>query len=368
MNTAITLQRVLSRTAESRLTSPALLCMSTSVHRVGSRMTKSIRTYAPEKVIKDETPNAPMPTIKQDPKMDHKNLANTAAPSKESLYEPDRHDYFTEATWPHPIYTHEQMVAIEVAHLEAKTWSDKAALAAIHFLRSSFDWFTGYRHPPVGKERDPNFQMTGERWLTRIIFLESIAGVPGMVGGMVRHLHSLRALRRDKAWIETLLEEACNERMHLLTFLKLSKPGWFMRLMLIGGQGVFFNAFFLSYLVSPRTCHRFVGYLEEEAIVTYSRCLEDIQTGRLPEWEHLEVPDIARQYWKMGDDCTMEDLILYVRADEAKHREVNHTFGNLDQSADRNPFALKVDNGTPQPGKGLETIKSTGWQRNEIAS
>lgn len=30
-------------------------------------------------------------------------------------------------------------------------------------------------------------------------------------------------------------------------------------------QGVFFNAFFVSYLISPRICHRFVGYLEEEA-------------------------------------------------------------------------------------------------------
>jgi hypothetical protein len=45
----------------------------------------------------------------------------------------------------------------------------------------------------------------------------------------------------------------------------MAEPGWFMRVMVLAAQGVFFNAFFVSYLISPRICHRFVGYLEEEA-------------------------------------------------------------------------------------------------------
>jgi Alternative oxidase. len=82
--------------------------------------------------------------------------------------------------------------------------------------------------------------------------------------------------------IETLLEEAFNERMHLLTFLKLAEPGWFMRLMVLGAQGVFFNGFFVSYLISPRICHRFVGYLEEEAVITYTRAIQELGDGKLP--------------------------------------------------------------------------------------
>lgn len=81
------------------------------------------------------------------------------------------------------------------------------------------------------------YSMSEDKWLTRLIFLESIAGVPGMVGGMVRHLHSLRVLRRDNGWIATLLEESQNERMHLLTFLKFREPGVVMRVMLLGAQG-----------------------------------------------------------------------------------------------------------------------------------
>lgn len=62
------------------------------------------------------------------------------------------------------------------------------------------------------------------------------AGVPGMVGGMLRHMRSLRTMKRDHGWIHTLLEEAENERMHLLTFLQLREPGPLMRLMVLFGQ------------------------------------------------------------------------------------------------------------------------------------
>ena len=72
--------------------------------------------------------------------------------------------------------------------------------------------------------------------------------------------------RSDGGWIHSLLAEAENERMHLLTFLELKQPGPFMRLMVLLAQGVFFNTFFLAYLLSPSFCHRFVGYLEEEAV------------------------------------------------------------------------------------------------------
>lgn len=72
-----------------------------------------------------------------------------------------------------------------------------------------------------------------------------------------------------------------------------------MRIMVLGAQGVFFNGFFFAYLISPRTCHRFVGYLEEEAVLTYTREIEDLDAGLLPKWEGLMAPDIAVKYWNM---------------------------------------------------------------------
>ena len=40
---------------------------------------------------------------------------------------------------------------------------------------------------------------------SRIIMLETVAGVPGMIAAMARHFHSLRKLTRDHGWIHTLL-------------------------------------------------------------------------------------------------------------------------------------------------------------------
>jgi hypothetical protein len=65
-----------------------------------------------------------------------------------------------------------------------------------------------------------------------------------MVGGAIRHLHSLRLMRRDNGWIHTLLEEAENERMHLLTFIQLRQPGPLFRGAVLVTQGIVFNLFF----------------------------------------------------------------------------------------------------------------------------
>ncbi|KAJ5125779.1 hypothetical protein N7448_005093 [Penicillium atrosanguineum] len=273
-----------------------------------------------------------------------------------------------ESAWVHPVYTESEMKSIQIAHREATNWSDWVALGTVRVFRWGMDFATGYRHTEPGEHTPERFKMTEKKWMARFVFLESVAGVPGMVGGMLRHLRSLRKMKRDNGWIETLLEEAFNERMHLLTFLKLAEPGWFMRLMVLGAQGVFFNGFFISYLISPRICHRFVGYLEEEAVITYTRAIQELEDGKLPEWETLQAPEIAIQYWQMPEGSrTMRDLLMYVRADEAKHREVNHTLGNLKQALDPNPYQSKYRDPTKEhPSKGIDNLRGTGWERSDI--
>jgi Alternative oxidase len=204
--------------------------------------------------------------------------------------------------------------------------------------------------------------------LVRFIFLESIAGVPGMVAGMLRHLNSLRRLKRDNGWIETLLEESYNERMHLLTFMKMCEPGLFMKTMIMGAQGVFFNSLFISYLISPKITHRFVGYLEEEAVHTYTRCIREIGEGSLPKWSdpNFQIPELAVTYWRMPEGRrTMRDLILYIRADEAVHRGVNHTLSNLNQKEDPNPFVSDYKTGATEH-KPKPALKPTGYEREEV--
>lgn len=269
------------------------------------------------------------------------------------------------------------MKAIQVAHRETRNWADRVALALVKVLRFGMDTATGYSHAKEAAKRANDttqstkkgwFEMNERKWLVRFLFLESVAGVPGMVAASLRHLHSLRRMKRDNGWIETLLEEAYNERMHLLTFMKMAEPGRFMKFMILGAQGVFYNGMFVLYLLSPRIFHRLVGYIEEEAVLTYTRAINDIEAGKLPNWQNLEAPEIAIRYWNMPEGHRkMHDLLLYIRADEAKHREVNHTFGNLSQKEDPNPFVSEYkDPSQPHPSKGIENIKPTGWERKEV--
>lgn len=103
-------------------------------------------------------------------------------------------------------------------------------------------------------------------------------------------------------------------------------------------QGAFFNAFFLAYLFVPSVCHRFVGYLEEEAVHTYTRAIADLDAGTLPVWAKTPAPEIAISYWRLPPDAMMRDVLLAIRADEAIHRDSNHVFGSL-KADERNPFA-----------------------------
>ncbi len=164
-----------------------------------------------------------------------------------------------------------------------------------------------------------------KRYGHRAIVLETVAAVPGMVGGMLVHLKCLRWMIDDKGWIRTLLDEAENERMHLMTFVHIAKPNWFERAVILGTQAVFFAFFFLLYLVSSRTAHRLVGYFEEQAVVSYTLYLAEIDGGRV---ENVAAPAIAIAYWSLAPDARLRDVVLVVRDDEAGHRDVNHAFAD----------------------------------------
>jgi ubiquinol oxidase len=164
-----------------------------------------------------------------------------------------------------------------------------------------------------------------KRYGNRAIVLETVAAVPGMVGGMLVHLRCLRWMEEDRGWIRTLLDEAENERMHLMTFVQIAKPNWFERLVILLVQAVFFVFFFLLYLTSPRTAHRLVGYFEEQAVISYTLYLEEIDSGRV---ENIAAPEIAISYWNLPANARLRDVVLAVREDEMGHRDVNHKYAN----------------------------------------
>ncbi|ANG63501.1 oxidase [Marinobacterium aestuarii] len=185
--------------------------------------------------------------------------------------------------------------------------SDRLALGFTKFLRFFADIFFA------------------KRYGHRAVVLETIAGVPGMVAGTLRHLRALRTMENDDGWIQTLLNEAENERMHLMTFVHIAKPSKFERFLILMAQGIFYNFFFMVYLCSPRIAHRIVGYFEEEAVYSYTEYLADIDNGVS---ENVVAPQIAIDYWNLAPDARLRDVVLAVRNDEAHHRDVNHQFSD----------------------------------------
>jgi ubiquinol oxidase len=197
-------------------------------------------------------------------------------------------------------------VDLDVHHATGD-WSDRVAFGITLGLRFLADTFFA------------------KRYGNRAIVLETVAAVPGLVGAALVHLRCLRWMRDDKGWIRTLMEEAENERMHLMTFIEIARPNWLERALVLVAQAAFFTFFLLLYLLSSRTAHRLVGYFEEQAVISYTQYLQEIDAGRV---ENVPAPKIARDYWQLPATARLRDVVLAVRADEAGHRDVNHGFAD----------------------------------------
>ncbi|KAF3965859.1 hypothetical protein CMV_009995 [Castanea mollissima] len=222
--------------------------------------------------------------------------------SRPSIKRPDGTDWPWNCFMPWDSYEADLSIDLTKHHVPKK-FLDKFAYRTVKLLRIPTDLFFKRRYG------------------CRAMMLETVAAVPGMVGGMLLHLRSLRKFQQSGGWIKALLEEAENERMHLMTMVELVQPKWYERLLVLTVQGVFFNGFFAVYLLSPKLAHRIVGYLEEEAIHSYTEYLKDIDSGAI---ENVPAPAIAIDYWKLPKDATLKDVIIVIRADEAHHRDVNH--------------------------------------------
>ncbi len=192
-------------------------------------------------------------------------------------------------------------------HRLPKDFRDRVAFRTVRFMRFFADAF---------------FK---KRYGHRAVVLETVAAVPGMVGGMLQHLKAIRHIRDDQGWIRELLDEAENERMHLMTFIQIAQPTVVERFLIMIGQAVFFNFYFFLYLFAPRTAHRVVAYLEEEAVFSYTQYLAEVDSGA---HTNVPAPRIAIDYWGLPETAKLRDVIIAVRADEAGHRDKNHAFAD----------------------------------------
>tara|TARA_B100001057_G_scaffold304822_1_gene304974 strand:- start:3389 stop:4033 length:645 start_codon:yes stop_codon:yes gene_type:complete len=189
-----------------------------------------------------------------------------------------------------------------------KNFSDFFALSMTKFFRLIADTFFA------------------KRYGHRAVVLETIAGVPGIVAGMLIHLRSLRSMQTGYgAQIREMLAEAENERMHLMFFIEIAKPNAFERILVIAAQGVFMTFYLFMYIFFPKTSHRMIGYFEDEAVKSYTEYLNLVESGKVI---NIRAPKIAIDYYNLHKDAQLSDLITCVRADEMHHAEVNHSYAD----------------------------------------
>jgi ubiquinol oxidase len=186
--------------------------------------------------------------------------------------------------------------------------SDNTAMAMTKFFRFFADAFFS------------------KRYGHRAVVLETIAGVPGMVGGMLLHMRSLRKMERGNGhMIQELLDEAVNERKHLMFFIEIAKPNWFERFLIVTAQAIFFTFYTFMYIFFTRTAHKMIAYFEEEAVRSYTIYLDMIKTKQIA---NVDAPQIAIEYYGLSKNANLADMVECVRADEAKHAQANHRFAD----------------------------------------
>merc|ERR1711924_46104 len=83
----------------------------------------------------------------------------------------------------------------------------------------------------------------------------------------------------------------------------------------------------LTYALHPGSMHRFVGYLEETAVETYTNLVDKTTTPGTKlhdEWQGLAAPGIAKAYWKLHDDAKWVDCLQHMFRREPPPRRQPH--------------------------------------------
>ncbi len=196
----------------------------------------------------------------------------------------------------------------EMKHYKPQNFGDRFAWGMVWLMRRPRDWF---------------FQ---KRYAHHALVLETVAGIPGMVGGALLHFSCLRRIRDDHGWIQSLLDEAHNEYKHLMTFKAIAEPTTVEWVFIKLGQFGFVFFYTLLYLFAPTVAHRFVGYLEEEAVASYREYLHYLEGS--PE-ENVAAPKIAYEYWDLKKNSKLSDVVCVILAEEEAHRDANHKYATL---------------------------------------
>lgn len=151
-----------------------------------------------------------------------------------------------------------------------------------------------------------------------------------MIAGMLTHFASLRTMKKGYGTkIHHMLEEAENERKHLIFVLHITKPTALERGIITVAQIMFSVFYFTLYMISEKTAHRMIGYFEEEAVISYTDYIQQVDSGLI---ENVRAPEAAIEYYGLPESARLRDMLECIREDERKHSVVNHRYADREGS------------------------------------
>mmetsp|Transcript_38396 Transcript_38396/g.122267 ORF Transcript_38396/g.122267 Transcript_38396/m.122267 type:complete len:263 (-) Transcript_38396:280-1068(-) len=202
---------------------------------------------------------------------------------------------------PHNIWSEHSLNGVQLACMRPGSLADAAAFRATRALQAAARCAT-----ILGGSGERN-------WLRRLLFLSALSGAPSCA----LQKRGVAASGGDK-WVQGLLKEAGREqaRLDMLLHLQhLHAPGALSRTLMATTQAAFSHGFWLAHLASPKFCRCFLGYAEEEHIKAYSKLLEDIDEGRLPQFSSAEAPAPARAHYGLPEGAPLREVFKCMLAE-----------------------------------------------------
>ncbi|KAI7978807.1 hypothetical protein LOK49_Contig766G00001 [Camellia lanceoleosa] len=110
-----------------------------------------------------------------------------------------------------------------------------------------------------------------------------------------------------------------------MTFVEIANLLWYERALVFAVQKVFFNAYFMAYLASPKLVHCIVGYLQEEALNSYTEFWNDLEKAMWKTCMHqlllLIIGNCRRN--------RLSEMLSQSLEDEVHHRDLNHSTSDI---------------------------------------
>ena len=99
--------------------------------------------------------------------------------------------------------------------------------------------------------------------------------------------------------------------MHLMTFMQIARPSTASGCSILLAQGVFYNAFFLLYLISPGQRIASWATSRRRRVYSYTEYLAGVDDGT---YANVPAPAIAIAYWKLAPGACLREVIVAVSA------------------------------------------------------